>query len=278
MPADVVGLVEAATSEMLGGNTDWALNMQLVDLLQQTPQDCVAAIETLKPRLRSKKHTVGLNAVVLLEALVKNVPAIHELVGTRDFMEATLVKSLPRSVRKPNEGVSLNSLLNEPSDIKSPQAIARWEATLKCIQAWSLAFGPQSRYTIFHEVHRMLERRGVKFPPGTATHTAHSREVETGQGKTVAVEAEAHETRSLHSVSDWPLTSVALGRLSLLSLLSRQRGERAGLLAAVSQTCSGSVVWVIVASLCTTAHADESRRSPAQRSHVEQRWRVWLER
>ena len=48
MPADVVGLVEAATSEMLGGNTDWALNMQLVDLLQQTPQDWSGTLQQME--------------------------------------------------------------------------------------------------------------------------------------------------------------------------------------------------------------------------------------
>lgn len=95
---------------------------------------------------------------------MKNVPSSHELVGTRDVMESTLVKALPRSIRKPNEGPSFNSLINEPGDIKSPMAIARWEAILKAVQAWSSAFDP-AIYPIFHEVHRTLQRRGVRFPP-----------------------------------------------------------------------------------------------------------------
>jgi hypothetical protein len=102
--------------------------------------------------------------VILLETLVKNCVAFHPYVGTREFMESVLVKSLPRSIRKPNEGPSFNSLLNEPGDLKSPLAIQRWETVLKCVQSWSHAFDA-SKYPIFKEVHRMLERRGVRFPP-----------------------------------------------------------------------------------------------------------------
>jgi hypothetical protein len=120
-------------------------------------------IDAIKPKLRSKSHSQGLLAVLLLEALVKNVPACHEIVATRDVMEAHLVKALPRSIRKPNEGPSLNSLINEPGDQKSPLALARWEAILRCVASWAHSFD-SNRYPIFHETLRMLERRGVRFP------------------------------------------------------------------------------------------------------------------
>lgn len=156
-------LVDAATNEYLNGQADWAVNMQISDLLNSAPQAVPLTLDCMRDKIMSKKHAVGLNAVVLLESLVKNVPGVHEYIGHSGFMEDVLVKSLPRSIRKPNQGPSLHSLLNEPSDQKSPLAIQRWEMILKSIAAWSQAFDAE-RYPIFREVHRMLERRGVRFP------------------------------------------------------------------------------------------------------------------
>jgi len=156
-------LVEQATAETLHGEPDWNINMQIVDIANTTPQDCYLFVDALKPKLRSKNHGQGLLAVVLLETLVKNASACHELVATPDVMESHLIKALPRSVRKPHERPSFNSLINEPKDIKSPMALARWDAILRCVAAWAHSFDA-SRYPIFQECLRMLERRGVNFP------------------------------------------------------------------------------------------------------------------
>ena len=96
-------LIEAATSEFLQGQPDWSANMAICDMLNNAPQVASVVIEALKERILSKKHSVGLTAVILLDSIVRNCQSAHHYVAQREFVEVTLVKSLPRSIRKPNQ-------------------------------------------------------------------------------------------------------------------------------------------------------------------------------
>jgi len=162
--ADPAMLVDEATRDARYGTPDVALNLQICDLVNQLPQDAYITVDAIKQKLRSKSHSTGLLAVILLDTLVKNVPACHDYVSTPQLMQDTLVKALPRSIRKPNEGASFNSLIHDGKDNKTPLAMARWDAILKCVKSWAIAF-PADKYSTFHETLRQLERRGVQFPP-----------------------------------------------------------------------------------------------------------------
>jgi len=158
-------LIDNATDEALRGQPDWTINMQIVDIVNQLGQrDLEYVIEILRKKLMSTRAAIGLNAVILVEALVKNCVCIHPLIGTRSFMEECFVKSLPRSIRKPLEGPSLRSLTSRlTTELDTPLAHQRCDHILKCVQSWSQQFD-HNKYPIFYECARMLERRGVRFP------------------------------------------------------------------------------------------------------------------
>jgi hypothetical protein len=121
----------------------------------------------LKKRLTSKKHAVGLVAVQLLEALVKNCPTIVPMVAAPEFMDE-FVHTLPRQVRDPHNRGFLSGFRDGARDIL---AVERWDKSLLAIQSWALAFPADSesvrrdrRLLAFSETLRSLQRAGVKFP------------------------------------------------------------------------------------------------------------------
>ncbi len=163
-PAD---LVETATHELLHGQPDWSANMQLIDAVNQQRPAGVAVIAALKKRLNYKKHSVGVLAVVLLEALVKNCPSFVPLVATPDFLE-DFVHTLPRQVRDPHNKSMFSGLRDQARDIL---AVERYDKTLLCIESWGKAWHVDSdavrrdrRLGIFAETYRALQRAGVHFP------------------------------------------------------------------------------------------------------------------
>jgi hypothetical protein len=64
-------LVEGATSDLLG-DPDWALNIELCDIVNDDPQQAKDVLKAVKKRLVNKNPKVQTLTLVLLESLMKN--------------------------------------------------------------------------------------------------------------------------------------------------------------------------------------------------------------
>jgi len=159
-------LVETATHELLAAQPDWSCNMQIIDLVNQRGAGPVV-LQALRKRLNHKKHSVGVLAVILLEALVKNCPSFVPLVADQEFLDE-LLHTLPRQVRDPHNKSFFSGLRDHARDIL---AVERYDKTLLLLQQWGTTWSPESeavrrnrRLGVFCEVYRQLQRAGVHFP------------------------------------------------------------------------------------------------------------------
>jgi hypothetical protein len=140
--------------------------MQIIDLVNQRGAGPVV-LSALRKRLNHKKHSVGVLAVVLLEALVKNSPAFVPLVATQEFLDE-LIHTLPKQVRDPHNKSFFSTLRDQARDIL---AVERYDKTLLLIESWGKTWSSDSeavrrdrRLGIFVETYRQLQRAGVHFP------------------------------------------------------------------------------------------------------------------
>ncbi|XP_035470701.1 target of Myb protein 1 isoform X1 [Scophthalmus maximus] len=136
--------IEYATSSSLESE-DWAINMEICDMInssEEGPKDAVRAI---------KKRIVGNNnfkevilTLTVLETCVKNCGyRFHILVTTRDFTEGVLVRAIiPRN---------------------NPPLVVH-DRVLSIIQAWADAFRSSPDLTGVVSVYEDLRRKGLEFP------------------------------------------------------------------------------------------------------------------
>ncbi|XP_069380997.1 target of Myb1 membrane trafficking protein isoform X7 [Paralichthys olivaceus] len=136
--------IECATNSSLPSE-DWALNMDICDMInssEEGPKDAVRAIR--KRIVGNKNFKEVMLALTVLETCVKNCAyRFHILVTTRDFVEGVLVRSIiPRN----NPPVILHNRV------------------LSIIQAWADAFRSSPDLTGVVSVYEDLRRKGLEFP------------------------------------------------------------------------------------------------------------------
>ncbi|CAL8304699.1 unnamed protein product [Merluccius merluccius] len=136
--------IEHATSSSLQSE-DWALNMEICDLVNSSdegPRDAVKAIR--KRIVGNKNFKEVMFTLTVLEACVKNCGhKFHVLVSTREFVEGVLVRSI---IPKNNPPLVLH------------------DRVLSLIQAWADAFRSSPDLTGVVSVYEDLRRKGLDFP------------------------------------------------------------------------------------------------------------------
>lgn len=124
---------------------NWALNMDICDIINETEEGPKDAIRALKKRIVGNKnfHEVML-ALTVLETCVKNCGhRFHVLVASQEFVEGVLVKAiLPK---------------NNPPNIVQ-------DKVLNLIQAWADAFRSSPDLTGVVTIYEDLRRKGLEFP------------------------------------------------------------------------------------------------------------------
>uniref|UniRef100_A0A0K8SGD7 TOM1-like protein 2 n=1 Tax=Lygus hesperus TaxID=30085 RepID=A0A0K8SGD7_LYGHE len=137
--------IEQATDGSLASE-NWALNMEICDLINETedgPKDAIKAIRKRLQQAVGKNYTIVMFTLTVLETCVKNCgKRFHILVCNKEFV---------------NELVRLIGPKNGP-----PQAVQ--EKVLYLIQSWVDAFHRHPDLRGVVEVYTELKAKGVEFP------------------------------------------------------------------------------------------------------------------
>ncbi|KAB0400336.1 hypothetical protein E2I00_010432, partial [Balaenoptera physalus] len=124
---------------------NWALNMEICDIINETEEGPKDAFRAMKKRIVGNKnfHEVML-ALTVLETCVKNCGhRFHVLVASQDFVEGVLVRTiLPKN--------------NPPTIVH--------DKVLTLIQSWADAFRSSPDLTGVVAVYEDLRRKGLEFP------------------------------------------------------------------------------------------------------------------
>ncbi|XP_038591241.1 TOM1-like protein 2 isoform X2 [Micropterus salmoides] len=136
--------IERATDGSLQSE-DWALNMEICDIINETEDGPKDAIRAVKKRLNgNRNYREVMLALTVLETCVKNCGhRFHALVTSRDFVDGVLVKII--------------SPKNNPPSIVQDKVLA-------LIQAWADAFRSIPDLTGVVQIYEELKRKGIEFP------------------------------------------------------------------------------------------------------------------
>lgn len=139
--------IEAATRPELEVD-DWALNLEICDIINENDDDAKDAVRAIKKRLQQieqdRNFTITNRTLTVLETCVSNCSKrFHVHVMTKDFIQ-DLVKLIgPKS--------------NPPIDLQ--------ERVLRLIERWAEAFRSQPDLGGVVSVYNELKSKGVTFPP-----------------------------------------------------------------------------------------------------------------
>ncbi|XP_010558637.1 PREDICTED: TOM1-like protein 2 [Tarenaya hassleriana] len=137
-PADK--LVEDATSENLE-EPDWALNLELCDMINHEKINSVDLIRGIKKRIMMKQPRIQYLALVLLETCVKNCE--------KAFSEVAAERVLDEMVK----------LIDDPQTVVNNRNKA-----LMLVEAWGESTSELRYLPVFEETYKSLRSRGVRFP------------------------------------------------------------------------------------------------------------------
>ncbi|XP_068434578.1 target of Myb1 membrane trafficking protein isoform X2 [Clinocottus analis] len=136
--------IESATGSSMPSE-DWALNMEICDMINSSEEGPKDAVRALKKRIVGNRNFKEVMlALTVLETCVKNCGyKFHVLVTTRDFVEGVLVRSI---IPKNNPPLVLH------------------DRVLSIVQAWADAFRSSPDLTGVVSVYEDLRRKGLEFP------------------------------------------------------------------------------------------------------------------
>ncbi|XP_063698958.1 TOM1-like protein 2 [Culicoides brevitarsis] len=138
--------IEQATDANLP-TEDWALNMEICDLINESSDVAKDAVKAIRKRLNQnagKNYTVIKYTLTVLETCVKNCEKpFHVLICSKEFCN-DLVKLIG-----PKNG--------PPGDVQ--------DKVLSLIQIWADAFRSQPDLKGVSEVYEELRSKGIEFPP-----------------------------------------------------------------------------------------------------------------
>ncbi|XP_058510580.1 target of Myb protein 1 isoform X4 [Solea solea] len=136
--------IESASSSSLPSE-DWAMNMEICDIINSSEEGPKDAVRAIKKRIVSNTNFKEVMLVLsVLETCVKNCGyRFHILVTSRDFVEGVLLRAIiPRN---------------------NPPLILH-DRVLGIIQAWADAFRSSPDLTGVVSVYEDLRRKGLEFP------------------------------------------------------------------------------------------------------------------
>ncbi|MED6204567.1 3'(2'),5'-bisphosphate nucleotidase/inositol-1,4-bisphosphate 1-phosphatase [Stylosanthes scabra] len=139
-PNQVDKLVEDATSESLD-DPDWAMNLDLCDLINTDKVNSIDLIRGIKKRIQLKSPRVQYLSLVLLETIVKNCE--------KAFSEVAAERVLDDMVR----------LIDDPQTVVNNRNKA-----LIMIEAWGESTSELRYLPVYEETYKSLKSRGIRFP------------------------------------------------------------------------------------------------------------------
>ncbi|OIW11143.1 hypothetical protein TanjilG_22950 [Lupinus angustifolius] len=139
-PNQVDKIAEDATSEALD-EPDWALNLDICDLINTEKVNSIELIRGIKKRIVIKSPRVQYLALVLLETIVKNCD--------KAFSELAAERVLDEMVR----------LIDDPQTVVNNRNKA-----LIMIEAWGESSGELRYLPVYEETYKSLKSRGIRFP------------------------------------------------------------------------------------------------------------------